>query len=949
MATNISIITPAYNAATTIVATLESLLAQTSPQWEAIIIDDGSFDETIAIVNRYIEKDKRIRILSQSNQGVSVARNTGIVHANFEWLLFLDADDWISPNYIERAINLIVDDPDLDAVHCGWVRIAPNGTRLKEKYAPESSDLFPVLAKTCPFAVHSCVVKKTVAEKVGKFDPSVKNCQDWDFWQRVARTGAKFGAVKEVLALYRMQANSLSSDRNQFYSDAMRMLIKGHSRDPRVLNPHPNYVNGQPIAELSSLKLYLTSWFAGLLLGQEKDAQHLLKFCENDHEPNLDPFEIAENIFETALIGSNLPLASWHKLWPKIDKYISEFLAALELQSKSEGLARNAVIFLEGMILQHTQLDQPVKIGTTQGFLIEVTEPIRDIYPMQNIERLYCMVKMEGNNLGKLELPVCDTIVPAWLIKDAIAAQFAWQILRRFFEYTVYPEIIERQNESQSQKDFSSGNIHDHIGWKIFLQQLWAQPNPQHGPFHKSKCIDKMAIRLFWNPDLSVVEISNKLPKLIILFKDLRIVLKIGGVSTGVILLSANNLVLTSRALKKIINKEGNFELCRVCVREALIGKPLNGRTSLQERLKKGIAVIDDKKNATSVDTQYFPAPDFVTDRTIMLAHRYDITGTSSSRRAILPTMSKSELIEMAKSSGEQTLHTTNSDDYPDHILYIPELIKSAPVNSITSTNQNESIKTGVNSSISRQGTSQFKTLNKSSAVTQRLAILKYHHITPTGTLNINSGNVTPESFEEQLQYLQENNYYSVNWDDWINAMFKRTPLPGKAVAITFDDGYLDFYQYSWPLLRKYGFIATVFLTTNYIGQTNMWDKDLNGEIPIMGWEKIFELQKEGVQFGSHSCTHRSLTALLPADIVLEAAKSRTILQQKLGEPIRIFAYPHGHTNSVVEHLIGACGYVLGLSSTSGLSTFTDNVLSLPCLEIKGSDKLQDFEWKLIL
>ena len=110
-----------------------------------------------------------------------------------------------------------------------------------------------------------------------------------------------------------------------------------------------------------------------------------------------------------------------------------------------------------------------------------------------------------------------------------------------------------------------------------------------------------------------------------------------------------------------------------------------------------------------------------------------------------------------------------------------------------------------------------------------------------------------------------------------------------------------------------------------------------------MGWKEITELQKEGVQFGSHSVKHKSLTALLPADIVYEAARSRTILQNKLGIPIKIFAYPHGRTDPIVAHLVGGCGYTLGLTSKSGLSTFMDNPLNLPCLKVKGSDTLHDF------
>ncbi len=480
------------------------------------------------------------------------------------------------------------------------------------------------------------------------------------------------------------------------------------------------------------------------------------------------------------------------------------------------------------------------------------------------------------------------------------------------------------------------------------MQQLWAWPNSQHDHSDKSERVDKMAIRSFGNRDLSVIEISKALPKIIVTFKKFRIVLTVGGVAVGVINLPFKNLILTSGDLKVIITKAGNFELCRVCVREALIGKPLNEQTSLQERLAKAADLNHGFiKNEDLIGMSNLSGVNFITYKTAMLAYRYGTIGTSSCRRAMLPIKSIDELIEMAKSGDEQVLHTPIPGNQADYILYVPELIKNLSINTIRSIDQPVPVKAAINSSDKLQRSIQSKTLNKSSVVTEKLPILKYHHIAPKETPDMNCNNIKPESFEEQLSYLQDNDYYSAKWEDWINAMFKHTPLPGKAIAITFDDGYFDFYQYAWPLLKKYGFIATVFLTTNYIGHTKSWNKDLHEELLLMGWPEIIELQKEGVQFGSHSVTHRSLTALSPTEIVNEAAQSRTTLIQTLGMPINIFAYPYGHTDSVVAHLVGACGYTLGLTSKSGLSTFMDNTLNLPRLQVKGSDSLQDFADKL--
>src|SRR6476661_4282570 len=146
---SISVIIPAYNAARTLAETLESLLVQTFPNWEAIVVDDGSSDETAAIASQFTQKDSRIRVVSQTNQGVCAARNTGIRLAQFDWLLFLDADDWILPQHLEKMTAALTADSTLDAVHCGWSRVAPDGSFAGERYGSSVTDLFPLLTSHC--------------------------------------------------------------------------------------------------------------------------------------------------------------------------------------------------------------------------------------------------------------------------------------------------------------------------------------------------------------------------------------------------------------------------------------------------------------------------------------------------------------------------------------------------------------------------------------------------------------------------------------------------------------------------------------------------------------------------------------------------------------------------------------------------------------------------------
>jgi GT2 family glycosyltransferase len=349
---NISIVIPAYNAAITIAETLRSVQAQTIAQWEVIIIDDGSSDQTVVIANQFVLQDQRIRLLSQPNQGVSVARNRGIALAKFDWLLLLDADDWIAPQYIEKMTAAIESDANLDAVHCGGSRIAPDGSTLFVQYAPPLPDLFPVFAAGCSLMIHACVVRKAIVQSVGGFDPSFHTSEDWDLWQRIARTGAKFGAIQEVMAFYRQRPNSLSRNTNYIFADTLRVVTQGHAPDPRVSTPHPLHAQGLTSDGLATLKLKIVPWFAGFCVTCGEDPLPLLNLLPNERDPSLSPRLTAYTIFKSISVSTCQPPAIWQQLWATIERPIQAFLEGLEAKSQTVGLAHSTRTILERMIIE---------------------------------------------------------------------------------------------------------------------------------------------------------------------------------------------------------------------------------------------------------------------------------------------------------------------------------------------------------------------------------------------------------------------------------------------------------------------------------------------------------------------------------------------------------------------------------------------------------------------
>lgn len=162
-------------------------------------------------------------------------------------------------------------------------------------------------------------------------------------------------------------------------------------------------------------------------------------------------------------------------------------------------------------------------------------------------------------------------------------------------------------------------------------------------------------------------------------------------------------------------------------------------------------------------------------------------------------------------------------------------------------------------------------------------------------------------------------------------------------MLLTFDDGFRDFAEYAWPLLKRHGFSATVFLVADQIGKTNAWDHAFGEEVELMDWQEILRLQEEGVEFGSHTVSHAPLTGLSPADVVRECVRSRVMLEEKLKRPVDAIAYPYGDQDAAVRHLAGACGYTYGLTCRSARCRFEDSLLGLSRIEVPGGITLPEF------
>lgn len=192
----ISVVIPTYNRAKFVKEAVESVLAQTYADFELIVVDDGSTDETQKVLAGYGDK---IKVLQQANKGVSAARNVGIAQAKGEWIAFLDSDDLWKRNKLEKQMKWLASHRQVQICHTDeiWIR---KGVRVNpmKKHAKPHGWIFEQCLPFCVVSPSSILIHQSLFEKHGNFDEELPACEDYDLWLRFAAK-VPFGFVPEKL------------------------------------------------------------------------------------------------------------------------------------------------------------------------------------------------------------------------------------------------------------------------------------------------------------------------------------------------------------------------------------------------------------------------------------------------------------------------------------------------------------------------------------------------------------------------------------------------------------------------------------------------------------------------------------------------------------------------------------------------------------------------------
>lgn len=205
--------------------------------------------------------------------------------------------------------------------------------------------------------------------------------------------------------------------------------------------------------------------------------------------------------------------------------------------------------------------------------------------------------------------------------------------------------------------------------------------------------------------------------------------------------------------------------------------------------------------------------------------------------------------------------------------------------------------------------------------------ILTYHHVGIPSAVKWRLNAVSEKSFDIQMDFIQRHDFKVISFNDLVEGIKKGQQFARNTVVIQFDDGYEDNYQYAFPILKKYGLPATIFLISDLVGKPG-----------YLTWDQIKEMEKIGIIFGAHTRHHAYLPGLTLSQAKDEIAGSKQIIEAHLGHGIDYFCYPTGGFNEQVKGIVRDAGYKAAVTTNRGKGKFNTDLYQLKRIHMNTTD-----------
>ena len=979
----LSVIIPAHNAAATLPETLACLRRQTIGDWEAIVVDDGSSDGTPDILAAASASDPRIRPLRRDRDGnsqvggVSATRNAGLAQARADWVTFLDADDWVAPRFIERMRRRLRARPDADLVYCGFRRVLPDGVELSEQpgmkmnFARELAQApFGLLARRCPLAIHAVMVRRRLVLEAGGFDPDLSVHEDWDLWLRVARMGAVFAGEPSALAFYRVRADSATTDTARMAREAGRVLARARQPDPRPAGTDPRHRDGLLGDDGAVASAHVTLYLAGVAAGAGQAPGAVLAAQERwprfaDHDSRLGAAgAIAGGLALGAQKSHERLIESWDAVAPRV----AEICACIGAAT-GDGIAAPACLAaVEMMLLAAAPLDQPRALHTVHGFRVALDQPLPELVPAPHVDGIYVRVTLGSLIVGEILAATAFPLAPRELARMLLAS---WGVPA--LAYRLARTVPGARGRFRSLHDLPWARpvggvrrLAARLARARFTPMLLAmarRPPERRAPLDRGQFA-----RLVSTWRRAVLAAGPTSPATALASpptgappgeresayqrrrRERTLALIPGGSLARALAIGAGAplaAALAARAQELIAADDPAQALARASADVAggmavivccdALDRHCHDRDSLRDTAARlagalapgghliashELALADDSGRsgfdgdrpfgADAIDQALGATPGLVRERSLVTElYRVD----RYRRLAGAPAQ------EAGASAGP------------------PAVVSLVPLDGLLEPARERRVVWG--------GASLRRCEAAARRTTARVPVLMYHRIADQGPAALARWRLAPYLFEQQLRWLRQHGYHAISSVELRASLQSGTPLGGRPILLTFDDGYRDFLHTAWPLLARHDFRPELFVVTDKVGATADWDSRHGPPAPLLTWREIAELHHQGVFIGSHLATHRPASALSMDQLVEEAARSRFTLEARLQTPVRSVAMPFGDWDQRLIAALVWSGYEIGFSVEDGVASGGRPLFTLPRIEVKGGEDLSAFARKL--
>ncbi|MER9655150.1 glycosyltransferase [Mesorhizobium sp. M0152] len=971
----VSIVVPAHNAEVTLARALDCLLDQEVVDWEAIIVDDASTDRTTAIIAGYVEHDARFRTLSSCASSAAGARNSGISTARGHWLMFLDADDWVDASFLAKMLAALKTAPDAVAAYCGSRRVMPDGELTPSSISTEVAiQPFETFARRCAVRTHTLLVDRETIVELGGFDVSLRTCEDWDLWQRLARLGRRWVMVDEPLAFYRVSPNSLSRNSTQMMADAEIVIARGFSPDPRVKHPALAHANGAISANgrtASEALAWFALWNAASSCGRGSRSinPQSLRALPAGRKWAL---EIATVVFDGLMVGSLSVPAQLAARWDRFDGCLTELTIELGKVWDNPGAARRVQYHLEQMLLDADDLAAPRRLARTLGIRVDARNPTSIDLPA-GIDQIYASLMIDGQIEAVVQFGVLGTVTKDhWigLILDIVPPERLVDSAARLARRSPVPqngagpdtsnaiaaEAMFSTAERGSDPDSHFGKLAQLAAEARKLVRSSAEPaEPPPAPRRARARHDKDRTS-FWNGYFATEDPWNygssyeqeKYQRQLEILPD-------GPIGRALELACAEGHF--TRQLAPHVGQLTATDISAIAIERA------RARCSDQPNVEFGVLdfaadtlpgemdlifcsevlyYLDDLAELRRIAKKFVealaPGGSFISAHAFVLRDNVERTGfdwNTFGAQAISETLAATEGLVL-----EQSIQTElyRIDRFrrlsPDDVATEP-VIDHVPIRA--------RIEIGVARNIVWGGARALRRDVARSERRQRIPVLMYHSVADDGPAALARFRLAPAAFASQMAWLRANGFHAIGSEQLEQSIANRQPFVGRPVLITFDDGFQNFAELAWPTLRANDLTAEVFLVTDLVGESAQWDAYSGPPTQLMDAATVRRLSAEGAFFGSHLATHRAIDGLSSSDLAAELLRSRMFIERWTGRPTTAFAAPFSVTDRRLGRLAKECGYRIGFGGRHGPADLNCDPIDLPRIEIRGDRALDDF------